>query len=495
MDLGDFAAADTYLTHDLALVAQHEPANARVQSQLCSHLGECKLRLGDVGGAEQHFLASYRLGDQPVSIAFALLGLGRVALVRAATQAAMDVARFVLAAMACLDVPAKPRASIEALAHALAGDARQLAGAFDGAIADYNLAIAALAAADASPIVRAEVLRGLSRAQRARHDTPHAVSNLRLALTALDATTARGMRRDIETELEHASNLAWIAHSAGRFIGRAQLEDVLRKAGDDGYQGELRRLTILFSDIRGFTSVSEQLAPSELVLLLNDFLTAMTRCIEHHGGEVDKFIGDAVMAVFPRDPSVPSDPIGAALAMREELTRMNRVTRKYNSKLGGLSIGIGIHSGNVVSGLIGSPQKRSVTVIGDAVNAASRLEGMTKQLGASILVTDAVLDGVDRDRYLLRPLGSFSPKGKRDAIAVYDVMGLRDKSPASHAIRVEIRRVEAALRALSHRELAYAEAELNALATELAAQPRAVGYRLLADNAATWTGAIALHDK
>jgi adenylate cyclase len=261
----------------------------------------------------------------------------------------------------------------------------------------------------------------------------------------------------------------------------------------------------MFSDIRGFTAISELLSPEALIELLNEFLTRMTRCIEWQEGIVDKFIGDAVMAVFTLPEPRPDDAdraVQAALMMRDELQRFHR---RLPSDLPRLSIGIGLHAGPVVAGLIGSPQKRSYTVIGDVVNTASRLEGMTKTLGASILVSEAVVSRLaDPGALLLRPLGRFAPKGRRDGVRVFDVMGERDGSPEARAWAREIEMATAALEAFEGSSFARAAGAFETLAKEAAGSSRRVGYELLATSArsfaskppdAAWQGEIKLEEK
>ena len=192
----------------------------------------------------------------------------------------------------------------------------------------------------------------------------------------------------------------------------------------------------------------------------------MTRCVDMFGGLVDKFIGDAVMAVFSLPTPQPDDAeraVQAALTMREELERFNR---GLPAAAPPLAIGLGLHCGPVVAGLIGSPQKRAYTVIGDAVNTASRLESMTKHLGAAILVSQDVLQRLPHpDRYLCRPLGTYALKGKHTSVAVVDIMGEDDGSRFARALTQEIAAVDHAFHCFVHRQFAAAQEAFMALAT------------------------------
>ena len=159
-----------------------------------------------------------------------------------------------------------------------------------------------------------------------------------------------------------------------------------------GYlQGEERELVILFADIRGFTTLSEKKLPYDVVFLLNRYFAAMGHAVESAGGRVDKFIGDGVMALFGLEvePAVASrHALQAARAMAEQLMEINKTLAGDLDQP--LRIGIGIHGGPVIVGEMGYGEARSVTAIGDAVNTASRLEGLTKEFGAQLVVSEPV---------------------------------------------------------------------------------------------------------
>jgi class 3 adenylate cyclase len=233
--------------------------------------------------------------------------------------------------------------------------------------------------------------------------------------------------------------------------------------------------------------------------MLNDFLSHMTRCIDGHGGTVDKFIGDAVMAVFPLDDE-GSGALAAAIAMHDELERFNRYLTPSLPKL---AMGVGIHGGQVVSGLIGSAQKREQTVIGDVVNTASRLESLTKKLGAPIVISADALGATDQRRYLLRPLGRVAPRGRKMGVNLFDAMGPRDLGATSRAADAEIQRVEAALATFTDRQFDESARLFDQLATDAKEAARVRGYEILAAKArelageappSSWRGEIALSD-
>ncbi|MHB8734513.1 MAG: CHASE2 domain-containing protein [Terriglobales bacterium] len=186
--------------------------------------------------------------------------------------------------------------------------------------------------------------------------------------------------------------------------------------------GETRELTIFFSDIRGFTGLSEGLSPEELVTALNEYFERMTAALFHRQGTLDKYIGDAIMAFWgapSRQPDHAVKACAAALEMRAALAELNQgFCRRGLSELG---VGIGLNSGPAVVGNMGSTVRFNYTVMGDAVNLASRLEGMTKQYGVAILVSEATRRAVG-DRFVFRELDVIRVKGKTQPVRVFELL-------------------------------------------------------------------------
>ncbi|MBD2039544.1 CHASE2 domain-containing protein [Microcoleus sp. FACHB-672] len=191
--------------------------------------------------------------------------------------------------------------------------------------------------------------------------------------------------------------------------------------------------TVLFMDIRGFTTISETLAPRELLTWLNLYLDAMASCIMEHGGIIDKYIGDAIMAVFgipfpqAQEEHVKRDAtaaITASLAMHERLQVLNERFQEENRPL--IRFGIGIHTGPVIAGTIGGAQRLSYSVLGDTVNVAARLEAMTKNLTSDnpyqILLTDRTF-GYVSDLYAGQEFGAIQLRGKETETMVYSILG------------------------------------------------------------------------
>ena len=191
--------------------------------------------------------------------------------------------------------------------------------------------------------------------------------------------------------------------------------------GGEVIVGERKTVAVLFSDLRGFTTFSENAQPSEVVTRLNQYFDRMVFAVTSNGGTVDKFIGDAVMAVFGgliplKNPA--ESALDAALAMRAELVKLNLEWGTHG--LAPLDNGIGIHFGDVLQGPIGSTERKEFTVIGDVVNTASRLESATKEMHSSVLVSEALASALPEERRShLTALGGVKLKGKEVLVNVF----------------------------------------------------------------------------
>jgi adenylate cyclase len=206
-----------------------------------------------------------------------------------------------------------------------------------------------------------------------------------------------------------------------RYVTREIAEEVLKDQKKLKLGGARRQVSILFSDIRGFTTLSESHAPEEMVAFLNDYFTAMIQEIFAEQGTLDKFIGDAVMAVFGAPIPRPDDPVRAVRAA----IRMRRALRAFNERQkqqGKFTIetGIGICHGDALSGNIGSELRMDYTVIGDSVNLASRLEDLTKRHPYKILVNDVIYEQV-KDQFECVFVGMERVKGKNVSVKVYGI--------------------------------------------------------------------------
>jgi len=181
--------------------------------------------------------------------------------------------------------------------------------------------------------------------------------------------------------------------------------------------GESRQITILFSDIRGFTTLSEKRTPQEIVSLLNRYFTLQVEVVFRHGGSLDKFIGDCIMAFWGApldDPQHAQHAVAAALEMADVLQRFKQELGEQDA---GFDVGIGIHSGPAVVGLIGSEQRREYTAIGDTVNLGSRIEGLTKGV-SRILVSRETME-LCGDAFDFKPFGSYKVKGRDQEVELF----------------------------------------------------------------------------
>ncbi|MDH7568631.1 MAG: adenylate/guanylate cyclase domain-containing protein [Armatimonadota bacterium] len=209
----------------------------------------------------------------------------------------------------------------------------------------------------------------------------------------------------------------------GRYVNPTVVEHLLENPDLQGLGGKRVSITVLFSDIRGFTAMSERLEAPEVVRILNAYLSRMTRIVFQNGGLVDKYVGDAVMAVWGAPVPCAEGPRRAVTTALQMLEALEELNKEWEAEgLGRMDIGVGINTGEAVSGNIGSPEKMDFTVIGDTVNVASRLEGLTKTCGARIVVGQKTWEALGAG-FLTRPLPPAAVKGKDELLAVYAVEG------------------------------------------------------------------------
>jgi adenylate cyclase len=216
-----------------------------------------------------------------------------------------------------------------------------------------------------------------------------------------------------------------------RYVSKNLVREILENP--DSYYSSLRGVrvpaTILFSDLIGFTTLAEKADPEALVSQLNEYLSRMTSVVFSNGGTLDKFIGDAIMAVWGNVRSLgmaqdAKNCVRAALAMRRELRQLNQKWREEGRM--GLGMGIGINQGEVIVGNIGSHERMDPTVIGDSVNLASRLEGLTRIYGVDILVGASAAE-LTRDEVHIRSVARVQVKGKSKPVDIFTFVGARDE--------------------------------------------------------------------
>jgi adenylate cyclase len=217
-----------------------------------------------------------------------------------------------------------------------------------------------------------------------------------------------------------------VKETFGKFVNKSIAEQAL--TGRFSLGGTRKTATIFFSDIRSFTAISERLSPEAVVEFLNDYMTRMVECIDRTGGVVDKFIGDAIMGVWGA-PASAGSPAEDALAAIRAMLMMRQALRDFNQGRGGedkplIHNGCGLNTGPVIAGQIGSLQRMEYTVIGDAVNLASRIEALNKPFGTDILISEHTWELV-RDHVIAEAMPAIRVKGKSAPLTIYAVIKLR----------------------------------------------------------------------
>jgi two-component system sensor histidine kinase ChiS len=203
----------------------------------------------------------------------------------------------------------------------------------------------------------------------------------------------------------------FVPHDFLRFLGHESIVDV--RLGDQIQ----KEMTVLFSDIRSFTTISEAMNPQQNFEFINSYLSRVSPVIRAHQGFIDKYIGDAIMALFPESAD---DAVRAAVEMQKQVIIYNQ--HRQLSDYPPITIGIGLHAGTLMLGTIGEEERMESTVIADAVNLASRLEGLTKVYGAGILVSDSILERLGkREKYMCRFVDRVTVKGKKSVVSVYEI--------------------------------------------------------------------------
>ncbi|HOH36144.1 MAG TPA: adenylate/guanylate cyclase domain-containing protein, partial [Spirochaetota bacterium] len=219
----------------------------------------------------------------------------------------------------------------------------------------------------------------------------------------------------------------------GKFVNKEIADMILKNELKLG--GERKTAAVFFSDIRSFTAISENLQPEEVVDFLNEYMSVMVDCVNKTNGVVDKFIGDAIMAVWGTPISRGNDTANAvegALMMREALKKFNK--GRGSAKKPVINIGCGINTGPVLAGQIGSHDRMEYTVIGDTVNLASRIESLNKPFCTDILISSDSYNLV-KDLYLCTPMEKITVKGKKDPQQIYAVISRKSDTKGPRTLK------------------------------------------------------------
>ena len=249
-----------------------------------------------------------------------------------------------------------------------------------------------------------------------------------ILLLGLGAAVLMALRRlhQLERLLADADHkLEQLQRQFERFVPADLVERLTQGVGADVPQR--RQVTMLFADLREFTRLCDQLDPAVTVTILNDYFKHMSTAIKRHHGHINELVGDGLLALFGAlepNPWQGRDSVLAALDMRAELQLYNRALLARG--LPELRFGIGIHSGEVVTGVMGAGELSKFSVTGDPINVASRVEGLTRVHNADLLITDEIRAKLD-PRFLLQEMPATQVKGKPEPIRTWSVLGLADK--------------------------------------------------------------------
>ncbi|HET9869641.1 MAG TPA: adenylate/guanylate cyclase domain-containing protein, partial [bacterium] len=262
----------------------------------------------------------------------------------------------------------------------------------------------------------------------------HVIINMTYPLVSLLLTYLILTTYKFRTEVKHSRYMKQMFQS---MVAPTVVEEILKLPEGIALGGEEKKLTVMFSDIRGFTTYSEKHGPSDVVEILNEYLTQMTNMIFQTEGTLDKYIGDAIMA-FWGAPTAQQDhayrACSTALGMVDLLENVLHPKWELEGKEK-LEIGIGLNTGGMVVGFVGSESIKNYTLIGDAVNLGSRLEGTTKEYKVSIIISETTYEEVKADM-LCRELDLIQVKGKTKPIRIYELVDHRLKGAGEKELRV-----------------------------------------------------------
>jgi adenylate cyclase len=219
-----------------------------------------------------------------------------------------------------------------------------------------------------------------------------------------------------------------IKHAFSGYISRQVLDTIMEKGELPTLKGERRRITVLFADIRGFTTISEGMTPEEVVEMLSEFFERMVEVLMRHNGTIDKFLGDGLMVIFGApvdDPYQEQHAVSAAVEMQQELSKLSKEWEANGRQP--IKMGIGINSGAAIVGNIGSEDRMEYTAVGDTVNLAARLESATKELGLDIAVSEQTYAAI-RPLFQWKPAGTIAIRGRTEPVRAYSVEGVNGRS-------------------------------------------------------------------
>ncbi len=402
-----------------ALAIARDLGATQIAARVLNSLGEVAYLRALYDEATRYHEEARSIMDDPEHLAHAYLGLARIHLAaKRLDQAAeaCDQAATILG-----DRPAFHDMAL--LLKGLRGAIAWRRGDHETGEAELENAVSALRLAG-YPIDTIELLYSLRDLYQERGALAKAVEVMARALDLLSECGSERGVKDIEDWLRTVDSPNLTRMALERYFP-SWLIDRMLENGLRRLPSRHQKVAVLFTDIRDFTSLTEGLGPETLVELLNEWFSEASRIVRRHGGYVDKFIGDAVMALFgvPEEgESMATDAIQAALELREALETMN-LRRRFLGQCE-FRVGIGIDTGEAVIGFIGSAHRQSYTAIGDVVNTASRLESATKDAGCDILISSRVEEAHRRSPLAeTRFVGNLSLKGMHQAVSAFMILG------------------------------------------------------------------------
>ena len=226
--------------------------------------------------------------------------------------------------------------------------------------------------------------------------------------------------------LTEEENVKFIRSTFSKFVAQDVVDELLNNPDAIALGGARRDISVFFSDVRGFTTVSEALGPEQLVQLLNEYLSDMTEIIIDYRGTIDKYMGDAIMAFWGAPVENDDHAYAACVAALAQYQALGELQKGWSERgIPVLDIGIGLNTGPAVVGNMGSSRRMDYTIMGDTVNLGSRLEGITKTYGVKICMSEYTYERV-KDRVYARELDLVRVKGKKEPVRIYELMGLVD---------------------------------------------------------------------
>lgn len=227
--------------------------------------------------------------------------------------------------------------------------------------------------------------------------------------------------------LSEEQNVKYIRSTFSKFVSKDVVNELLENPEALALGGEKKEITVFFSDIRGFTTISESLSPEELVSLLNDYLSEMTNIVLGYRGTIDKYMGDAIMAFWGAPVPSEEHAYTACVSALKQLHKLDELKKKWHDQgLPLIDIGIGLNSGPAVVGNMGSAHRMDYTAMGDSINLGSRLEGTNKVYGTRIIISEYTYESV-KDRVITRELDLIRVKGKNEPVKIYELLDIKNQ--------------------------------------------------------------------